>query len=159
MSIGFDDITLNTASQEQIPNGYQGFQWNNAWVMHESIFPDSGFEHGVVSGEYVAYGRFGDAIDVSATPFSVAGFHATAGFNVGVNAVVRGFVGNVLQDSYQFTLGHPQDDPIFINLYEEGDFKDLTRLQIATTSFGTPAGVGGNAKHIVIDDLLIYQVQ
>ena len=54
----FDDFTTTT-SYEAIPDGYGGFNWDNAttiMAVNGPIHaPGSGYEHGAVSGNYTAF--------------------------------------------------------------------------------------------------------
>ena len=53
----FDDFT--TGSYQAIPDGYGGFNWDNAttiMAVNGPIHaPGSGYEHGAVSGNYTAF--------------------------------------------------------------------------------------------------------
>ena len=90
-SIGFNDVFTTTGSAP-IPNGYRGLNWDNVWV-HRSVNPGTGFEHGIVSGEYAAYngGAYPCSIS-STTPFSVAGFQATAAYRMCSYVLVESLV-------------------------------------------------------------------
>eukprot|EP00584_Thalassiosira_punctigera_P019069 CAMPEP_0172574454 /NCGR_PEP_ID=MMETSP1067-20121228/136711_1 /TAXON_ID=265564 ORGANISM="Thalassiosira punctigera, Strain Tpunct2005C2" /NCGR_SAMPLE_ID=MMETSP1067 /ASSEMBLY_ACC=CAM_ASM_000444 /LENGTH=288 /DNA_ID=CAMNT_0013367083 /DNA_START=170 /DNA_END=1036 /DNA_ORIENTATION=+ len=155
-SIGFEDVSTTTG-YAIIPNGYHGLNWKNVWVMHRSRDPGSGYEHGIVSGDYVAFNNVGKPCSISSTtPFSIAGFQATAASHMGLNVLVESFDdgGNRI-GRYATTLGHPRDGPTFIDLRREGNFEGLYKLKI-TTSGGTDAGLGGVWRELAIDDLRVY---
>mmetsp|Transcript_8053 Transcript_8053/g.17431 ORF Transcript_8053/g.17431 Transcript_8053/m.17431 type:complete len:1059 (-) Transcript_8053:201-3377(-) len=155
--IDFDDAT-DAAGMARIPNGYRGFDWDNFGVMHRSARRSSGFERGIVSGDYVAFNGGGRPCSVSsATPFSVAGFHATAAYNEGSSVLVEGFDGGgKLVGSRRATLGSPRDGPTFVDLRGgKGSFEGLRRLRI-TTSCGANAIQGNSRSGVAIDHVLVY---
>ena len=49
--ITFDDFS-NAAVNDQITNGYQGYNWNNVFIANKNAFPGTGFAAGTVSGNY-----------------------------------------------------------------------------------------------------------
>jgi len=155
-SIGFDDVTTTT-HYTHIPNGYRGLNWENVRVVHRSVHQGSGYEYGTVSGDYVAFINGGRPCSISSTtPFSVAGFQATAAWSMGLNVLVESFdnSGNLI-GSYQTTLGDPRNGPTFIDLRRERNFEGLTQLKI-TSSDGTDAGMSKSATRLAIDDMLVY---
>ena len=56
----FDDITTGVTTA-RVPTGYNSFNWggNNGvggfYVAHKNLYPGTGFQTGVVSGDYAAY--------------------------------------------------------------------------------------------------------
>lgn len=160
-AISFDDLT--SAGYSEIADIYNGLRWHSFYVLHHKYFPDSGYDYGMTSERYIAFFTSGDSEkrtgSISSTsPFSVAGFHATAAWLTGVNIVVKSFDrDDILMDTYQATLNEPNSGPTFIDL-RGGHFQDLYRLRI-TSSGGTSVGMSGNGPYLAIDDFLIYNVQ
>jgi len=155
-SIGFGGVSTTTGSA-RIPNGYRGLNWGNVKVVHRSRHPRSGYEYGTVSGDYVACNYGGSPCSISSTtPFSVAGFQATAAWRLGLNVLVESFddSGNLI-DSYQTTLGHPHNGPTSIDLRQEGNFEGLTKLKI-TSSGGTYLGLGKFDTRLAIGNMIVY---
>ena len=155
-SIGFDDVSTTT-SAAKVLNGYRGLDWENFRVAHRSFRPSTGCEYGIVSGNYVAYNHLASPYSISsATPFSVAGFQATAVGNTGLNVLVESFdeSGNRI-GRYQTTLGDPRNGPSFIDLRREGNFEGLYKLKI-TPSGGTNAGLGRTNSYLAIDNMQVY---
>mmetsp|Transcript_33692 Transcript_33692/g.71832 ORF Transcript_33692/g.71832 Transcript_33692/m.71832 type:complete len:123 (-) Transcript_33692:101-469(-) len=73
-TIGFDDVST-TMGVVEIPNGYRDLNWENVGVVQHSYYPGSGYEHGIVSGNYVASQYSGSSCSISSTtPFSIARF-------------------------------------------------------------------------------------
>ena len=85
----FDDITTGTGST--IPAGYGGLNWSNT-VLRGTLYPDSGYNNGAVSGDYVTYGGSGTITSV-APAFDFTGLYLTAAWNTGLNVRFRGFQG------------------------------------------------------------------
>lgn len=98
-TITFDDIV--TAGQIQISNGYQGFNWNNFFVIPPlSYSPNSGYAAGLVSSPNDAYNGYGTAATLSsATPFTLTSGYFTAAWNDGLNIIITGYNGATVVDS------------------------------------------------------------
>lgn len=56
-TITFDDLSAPDPDSTVIANGYNGFDWDNFYVMNAPAYyiPDTGYQHGMVSQENVAY--------------------------------------------------------------------------------------------------------
>jgi hypothetical protein len=62
-TLGFDDLSCD-ADGVAIANGYGGFNWNatvQAGCLASGFYPDSGYDHGTVSPDNVAYNWYGDS--------------------------------------------------------------------------------------------------
>ncbi len=88
----FDDIS--TSESASIPDGYGGFNWEDFhYINAPAVVPDSGYDNGLVSGDYVAFastyenpgtGRIlGDL-------FTFNGAYLTGGWRDGLNVKVDG---------------------------------------------------------------------
>jgi hypothetical protein len=93
-TLTFDDISA--ASLGTIANGYGGLNWNDMGYIHENHHPISGYNNGVVSGEYVAFNNFASVATVSDGDFNFLSAYLTAAWNTGLNVTVEGFNNNTL---------------------------------------------------------------
>ncbi len=90
----FDDIS--TTGQASVPNGYGSLNWNLFFYTNTpEMIPDSGFNNGRVSGEYVAivsdYSEPGIG-RITGELFSFEGAYLTAGWNDGLSVQVDGYL-------------------------------------------------------------------
>jgi hypothetical protein len=96
--ITFDD--LPAAELEAIPNGYNGFTWGDSFLtnvsyVHKDTIPGTGFETGVVSGDYAAFNFLATTSIISGEQFDFNGAYLTAAWNDGLNIEVTGFLNNL----------------------------------------------------------------
>lgn len=89
----FDDVTADT--WDAIPNGYGGLDWTNFWVVAPhldfSLDASSGWQNGLISGDFVAYNRFGDPAEVSSsTAFDFNGAYINAAYRDGLQVTATG---------------------------------------------------------------------
>jgi len=94
--INFDDLP-SVEFADAIANGYQGFDWSWFNYIDKFALPNTGFEKGVVSGQYAAYNDFAATATTSGSLFDFNGAYLTAGWNDGLNIEVSGFVNGVVQ--------------------------------------------------------------
>lgn len=87
--ITFDD--LPQADAGLIDNGYAGFDWSSFGYANKSVLPGSGYETGVVSGDYAAYNDFAETSSLSGSLFDFNGAFLTGAWNDGLNIEVKGF--------------------------------------------------------------------
>jgi len=97
--ITFDD--LPATELDAIPDGYHGFNWGashmlNVNYFHKDLLPDTGFENGVVSGDYAAFNFLATTSTITGDLFDFNGAYLTAGWNDGLNIEVTGFLNNAL---------------------------------------------------------------
>lgn len=159
-SVDFDDITK--AGYSTIANGYSGLNWKSAYVIHRQYYRRSGYNFGAMSGNYVAFfvgssgsSKIGEIS--SATPFSVAGFQATAAWNRDLDVLIESFDSNgELLGSSSHTLGRPQNGATFIDL-RDGKFQGVHKLRI-TSSGGYSSGLQGSGPYLCIDDFRVYDM-
>lgn len=90
--ISFDDLPA-TEIADTIANGYQGFDWSMFGYVHKYALPNTGFEKGVVSGEYAAYNEFAATATTGGNSFDFNGAYLTAAWNDGLNIEVTGSLG------------------------------------------------------------------
>lgn len=108
--INFDD--LNTNSFSVISNGYQGFNWDNFYVVNGLQYSgNTGYRTGTVSAPNVAFnGSSGPASFSSANAFSLNSIQVTKAWNSGVTHF-DGYVGNTL--TYQMDVMSTTASPTF----------------------------------------------
>jgi hypothetical protein len=97
--ITFDD--LPATELDTIPDGYHGFNWGaspmvNVNYFHKDLLPNTGFENGVVSGDYAAFNFLATTSTITGNQFDFNGAYLTAGWNDGLNIEVTGFLNNAL---------------------------------------------------------------
>ncbi|MDO8343280.1 MAG: PEP-CTERM sorting domain-containing protein [Cellvibrio sp.] len=97
--ITFDD--LPATELDAIPDGYHGFNWGashmvNVNYFHKDLLPNTGFENGVVSGDYAAFNFLATTSTITGDQFDFNGAYLTAGWNDGLNIEVTGFLNNAL---------------------------------------------------------------
>jgi hypothetical protein len=96
----FDDVT--TSQYTLIPNGYGGFDWDWFGVVHQSVYPGSGYENAVVSGEYAGFNVLGEVASLNGEVFDFNGVYLTAAWREGLNITVSGYLDGVLM--YESTV-------------------------------------------------------
>jgi hypothetical protein len=89
--ITFDD--LPATELDAIPDGYKGFNWGashmvNVNYFHKDLLPNTGFENGVVSGDYAAFNFLATTSTITGDQFDFNGAYLTAGWNDGLKTVV-----------------------------------------------------------------------
>lgn len=146
----FDDISLEPEFAP-IPNGYGGFNWSNMYYLNStpSIYEDSGYARGTVSGNYVAFNAFANPGDVlaisSGDTFDFNSTYLTAAWNHDLNINVQGYLNGSLV--YNQTVVVSDDAPTLFN------FNYLGIDQLKFVSFGgTDAGTPGGGEHFVMDN-------
>lgn len=79
--IAFDDVPGSASgTYSEIPITYSGLAWDNFWVMHKGYAPGTGFETGVVSGEYAAYNGYTNPASLSGPSFTFVGAYFTTDY-------------------------------------------------------------------------------
>jgi hypothetical protein len=147
-----------------LPNGYNGFNWNNFYVLKGSEYYDpyklppglthcvahSGYWFGVVSSPNVAFNGDGGPASVSRTiPFTFNSVYMTAARNNGLNVLVEGYLG--LNRRYQELL--------VINSYSQTRFvPNWTGVDaVWFTSYGGTSGgyIGGYGTQVAFDNMMM----
>ncbi len=98
----FDDISTSDSGLIFDSYNYGGFDWlppSTGWAfyyMKSSVFPDSGFANGIVSGNYVAFPSTYDPAGIggliSSDSFTFNGAYFTAAWRDGLNIQVDGYL-------------------------------------------------------------------
>jgi hypothetical protein len=151
-TITFDDL-VDSGDGTPIPNGYQGLNWNNFWVLNTPAYSvqTSGYVNGTVSPPNVAFNGFGDPAAFSNGTFTLNSFYLTAAWNNGLNVTVTGLLaGNPI---FQQTFIVDTTGPTFVSL----DWSGID--EVTWVSFGgVNAGYDGSGVHFALDNLTINAV-
>lgn len=102
----FDDIGSPSEGYDRIPDGYGGLNWGNLldggafyYIDAPTMFPDSGFNNGRVSGDYIAYcTSYGPAGTgkITGSTFTFEGAYLTSGWYDDLNVQVEGYFNDSL---------------------------------------------------------------
>lgn len=99
--ITFDDLPETDIGS--ISAGYSGFNWGDSYLTnvayaHKDAIPGTGFETGVVTGNYAAFNFLATTSVINSTGgelFSFNGAYLTAAWHDGLNIEVTGFLNNL----------------------------------------------------------------
>ncbi len=96
--ITFDDLPETDIGS--ISEGYGGFNWGDSFLTnvayaHKDAIPGTGFETGVVSGNYAAFNFLATTSVISGEKFDFNGAYLTAAWHDGLNIEVTGFLDNL----------------------------------------------------------------
>lgn len=101
--ITFDDLSDN-GNGTQIPNGYQGLNWSNLYVLNTQLFSTpSGYQNNTVSPPNVVFNGFGAPAVISNNAFTLNSFYLGAAWNDGLQVTVIGKLNGVTLDTATFT--------------------------------------------------------
>jgi hypothetical protein len=99
--ITFDDLPATEV--DAIPDGYQGFSWgssffDNVAYIHKDVEPNSGYENGVVSGDYAAFNFLGSTSLIKTSggeAFDFNGAFFTSAWKDNTHLMVTGLLNNL----------------------------------------------------------------
>lgn len=148
--ITFDDISEATVGT--IPDGYQGFSWNNfGFIDGGSEFAGSGYHNGTVSGSYVGFNENAQIALASGGLFTLDSAYLTAAWNTGLSVKVDGLVSGTQIFTNTFVV-----DPYAPTQFNF-NWSGIDSLRF--TSFGgVNAGLGSSGSQFAIDNLSFTQV-
>ena len=121
----FDDLAPLSSYDydDQIPNGYGGFSWDNFSYLNGAFseingttvtnLTNTGYSNGRVSGNYVAFNTGGDPALVSDSVFDFNSAYLTAAWNDGLSVTVEGL--NKGKTLYDKTVVVDTTKPTLIN--------------------------------------------
>ena len=139
--IGFDDINGD------VPDGYQGLQWDNMYVLAGNDNAGTGYQSGMVSSPNVAYNGSADPAAASDGQFSLCSAWFTAAWNTGLEVTVEGW----LDGSQEYTRTVVVDNTGATQFFY--DFIGIDELRF-TSAGGVDAGDdGGSGEHFALDDM------
>jgi hypothetical protein len=153
-TLTFDDISIGG----HIPDNYGGLQWGPfAFYLAPSdnmaFFADSGYDNGLVSGNFVAYNNSDQVFSVSGPTFDFNSAYLTAAWNTGLNITVTGMLGATTL--YSQTVVVNTTAPTFFT---------FNYLGIDQLTFSSSGGVsdlfpqyGDDGHHFVIDNITINE--
>jgi hypothetical protein len=134
----FDDVpgADPQSTNNAIQNGYGGLNWDQLHVLHESSAPSgSGYDNGIVSGEWVAYNAWDNMAVVSDGLFDFNGAWFTSAWDSANMLTVQGFLGGTLLYSVDLALN------TLTPTWLQADF-----LGVDTLTFNT------SGSHFAMDD-------
>lgn len=136
-----------------VPNGYEGLSWNGFFYLDGPAYsPDSGYAHGTVSGQRVAYNSFGvDASVTSAAPFDLTSLYLNAAWNDGLHVKIDGYFGGSLiyTNTYIVDATAPTFELLNYTSVDEVRFSSFGGLH--------HAGFPGNGTQFVVDNVTLNQ--
>ena len=139
----FDDIT--TEQWLLIPDGYGGLNWDDFGTVHRSMHPGSGYDNGIVSGDYCAYNYGANIATTSDGAFNFVGAYLTAAWNIDLNITVKGLKNNSVV--YNETI---QVDP-YDSTWFEFNYYDVDELTFESYG-GSNAQLGGAGEMFAMDN-------
>jgi MYXO-CTERM domain-containing protein len=152
--VTFDDLTL-PAGYGQVPNGYAGLNWTNAYAYNPNVIPflPVGYTQGVVSPQQAMTngglnGVGAPVILTSTTPIDVFGADFTSATGGWMNVEVFGFSKGVLKyDTWASAGSFPNWDPLNMTGVDQVLFVPQS------SPFWFPGG--SFDKHFIMDNLTI----
>jgi hypothetical protein len=111
--ITFDDLNPSSLpgkdafDEAPIPNGYDGLEWNNFWVMDvPQTGVGEGYGNSLVSGDNVAFNGYGNpaSISINAGSFDLDSAYLTAALADDTMVEVQGFMGGALTYDNIYTV-------------------------------------------------------
>jgi len=144
----FDDLA---GSGVPISDGYHGFNWSTYFYQVDGSLPayvDTGYDHGRVSDNHVAYNAWENVVAASDNVFDFDGAWLTGAWNDGLNIRVQGYLGAALK--YDQTVVVDTSGPTWFNF----DYQGIDRVQFS--SFGgvlnPVAALRGEGQHFAMDN-------
>jgi PEP-CTERM motif len=163
-TLGFDDLCVGDVfGGVPFPQFYQGFFWKDFFANNSPSTPASGYHNGVVSAPCVAYdtgiapGLGSNAASASfflpsnGTTFILNSGYFTAAWNDGLEVIVTGSLGGVVEDTATFNVD--TSGPTF----ETFNWSNLDEVTIASTGGTHHAGFIGIGPQFVLDNLTVNE--
>lgn len=151
--ITFDD--LPATELDAIPDGYYGFRWGaspmvNVNYFHQDLLPNTGFENGVVSGDYAAFNFLATTSTITGDQFDFNGAYLTAGWNDGLNIEVTGSLNNLALFTKTVVVNTQQAQWFDFN------FMDINSLSLRAWGGTSIDGTEGN-DFFIMDNFTINE--
>jgi hypothetical protein len=152
----FDDISTNNI--QSVPNGYGELNWENFSYVNSSSNPayqGAGYVNGNVSGDYVAFNRYGDPATLRGNGlFDFSSAYLSSAWNNGLSITVEGLNNGL--PLYSTTVGVDTKSPKLF------DFNYLGVDQLRFTSFGGDNGGfedsrGREGTQFILDNFTFQQ--
>lgn len=145
--ITFDDLPATEI--DAIPDGYHGLNWgqslSNVSYIHKDTLPGTGFENGVVSGNYAAFNFLATTSIISGEIFDFNGAYLTSAWHDGLNIEVTGFLNNLATFTKTIVVNTQQAQ------WFDFDFIGINSLSLR--AWGSPSG----NDFFVIDNFTINE--
>jgi hypothetical protein len=104
--INFDD--LGPSCCNAVPNGYNGFNFNNFYSIEDTYHPGSGYDLGTISAHNTMFNGFGSTASFglanTANSFTLNSFYATAAWNNGLTLFLEGIDNGLVVFSTSLSL-------------------------------------------------------
>ncbi|MEP6779553.1 MAG: PEP-CTERM sorting domain-containing protein [Gemmatimonadaceae bacterium] len=154
--VGFDDVT--SASFGFLSNGYQGFNWSNAYVMDGvswfgSAAAAGGYSAGLKSGKYVMSNGGAQALAISSvSSFNLLSGYFAAGWTNGLTVTAIGYQGANTLYNKSFVVNWNASSLVNLDMY------GIDRV-VFTNSGGTVDGRfnAGSNQSFVVDNMTFSQ--
>ena len=152
----FDDIGVVTDESKPVPDGYGELNWNNVfnngtfyYTDARILYPDTGYENGIVSGDYVSFCTSYDTPGlgtITSSPFTFVGTYITAGWRDGLNVQVDGYLNDILV--YTTSVIVDTTSPTWFNF----NYVDIDELRFTAYGGTLHEGYPYDMAHFVIDN-------
>ena len=99
LTLSFDDVTSGNFAYplQSVSPDYGGLTWSEYWgVLRGAYHTGSGYEQGVVSGEYVAYNGGAQPVVITGSTFDFSGAYLTSAWTNTLDILVQGYGGGSL---------------------------------------------------------------
>ena len=151
--ITFDD--LPATELDAIPEGYKGLTWGTSFLtnvsyVNKNTLPGTGFETGVVSGDYAAFNFLATTSVISGEQFDFNGAYLTAAWNEGLNIEVTGFLNNLALFTKTVVVSTERAQ------WFDFDFLGINSLSLRAWGGTSTDGTAGN-DFFVIDNFTINE--
>ena len=147
--ITFDDLSDNGVGA-LIPNGYQGLNWSNLYVLNTQLFgTPSGYQNNTVSPPNVVFNGFGAPAVISNNAFTLNSFYLGAAWNDGLQVTVIGKLNGVTLDTATFTAN--TSGPAVLQTL---NWPGINELDFSSQG-GVSHGYYGSGTQFVLDNLSI----
>lgn len=144
-------ITFDDLAGGPIPNGYEGFDWNNFYVEGGGGIPGTGYQYGLISSPNTAYNGSGNPASwvSSSTPFTLNSAYITGAWNNGLQVNVIGYNGGTELYDNTYTVSESSPTLIIFN------YVGVTEVYFKTSG-GTPVvGLHGSGTQMAMDNVTI----
>jgi hypothetical protein len=150
-TINFDDIT-DIGAGTPIPNGYQGFNWNNFYVLNTLLYPNTpnGYQNDLISSPNVALNGFANPASItSSTPFTLNSGYFGAGWNDGLLVTVTGTIQGGGTDSITFSVNTSSPTLITFN------WSNIISLNFSSAGGTLNLDLDGSGEQFALDNLVV----
>jgi hypothetical protein len=139
--VTFDDVPgASQFSTSEIADGYGGLNWDQMHVIHEDLIPNSGYDYGVVSGQYAAFNAWDNTAMISDGDFDFTGAYFTSAWDATNTLNILGYDDNVQVYSAQVVMNN------LAPVWFQADWADVDQLVFSTTG-----------SHFVMDNFTINE--